>query len=124
MNDDAAGTTLKPLLIAEICHEANAAYCRTLADYSQPAWDDAPEWQRESALAGVQAIIDGRVVEPEDSHNSWLEQKQAEGWTYGAEKDPEKKTHPCMRPFYDLPWEQQRKDCLFLAIVQALTEPL
>jgi hypothetical protein len=30
------------------------------------------------------------------------------------------KTHPCLVPFADLPEDQQRKDALFIAIVQAL----
>jgi hypothetical protein len=35
--------------VARVCHEANRAYCQTLGDNSQPAWDDAPEWQKDSA---------------------------------------------------------------------------
>lgn len=43
--------------IAKIAHEANRIYCQTLGDYSQPPWEDAPDWQKNSAIAGVQAYI-------------------------------------------------------------------
>jgi len=111
--------------IAEICHEANAAYCRTIGDDSQPAWVDAPNWQRESAVEGVQHIIDewrgglGRLPQFEDQHKQWLARKESEGWTYGEIKDVEAKTHPCMVPYDELPEEQQRKGKLFQRIVTA-----
>lgn len=122
--DEAVGTTLAPVLIASICHEANRQYCESIGDFSQATWEGAPEWQRESALAGVQAILEGRTTKPSDSHESWLEQKKADGWKYGPKKDPEKKEHPCFVPYDELPWEQKRKDHLFFAIVKALTEPM
>lgn len=107
-------------LIAEICHEANAAYCRSIGDFSQTSWSDAPGWQRISALDGVQNIADAKVTRPEQSHESWLEQKQRDGWVYGETKDPEAKTHPCMVAFDELPEEQQMKDIIFFTIARAL----
>ena len=106
--------------IARVAHEANRAFCETLGDKSQVAFDDAPEWQRQSAMNGVQAIVDGRVQQPRDSHESWSKEKIEQGWKYGPVKDPEAKTHPCLVPFTQLPPEQQAKDHLFLAVVMAL----
>lgn len=106
--------------IAQICHAANRAYCAALGDFSQPEWNDAPKWQQDSARAGVDHAIDHPDARPEDSHNSWLRVKEAEGWTYGPVKDPEKKEHPCFLPYDLLPPEQQAKDRLFLAVVRAL----
>lgn len=101
---------------ARIAHEANRVYCASIGDDSQVPWDEAPEWQRESAIAGMQKIADGTIQYPEDSHVSWMEQKIADGWTYGETKDAEAKTHPCLVPFDELPVEQQVKDELFFAI--------
>jgi len=106
--------------VAKVCHEANKAYCETLGDTSQPSWEDAPQWQRDSAVDGVKNIIDGITKTPEDSHKGWLSQKESDGWVYGETKDPEKETHPCMVPYDELPKEQQAKDALFFAIAQAL----
>ena len=53
-------------------------------------------------------------------HNNWSAEKVADGWVYGEVKDVEKKTHPCLVPFDQLPLFQQKKDKLFSAIVDAL----
>jgi RyR domain len=53
-----------------------------------------------------------------------MDQKLADGWIYGVEKDAESKTHPCLLPYAELPVEQRRKDALFRAIVQSLTLPM
>lgn len=103
--------------LAIFAHEVNRAYCWLSGDATQPAWADAPAWQRESALAGVEAILEGRVRTPADSHESWLAQKLAEGWAYGETKDPEKKLHPCVLPYAELPETQRIKDELFLGAV-------
>lgn len=108
--------------IARVAHEVNRAYCQALGDMSQPRWKDAPDWQKESALLGVGMHTANPAAGPEKSHESWLAQKVAEGWVYGEAKDPEKKTHPCMVPFNELPKEQQAKDFIFRAIVHALME--
>jgi len=108
--------------IAQVCHEANRALCKTQGDNTQVAWDDAPAWQRDSAIAGVDGILTGTVQTPRDAHESWLEQKHADGWQYGPVKDPKKKLHPCFVAYDALPPEQQLKDALFFAIVKALGE--
>lgn len=43
--------------------------------------------------------------------------KVAEGWTYGPQKNPELKQHPCIVPPGELPVEQQAKDYIFRAVV-------
>lgn len=109
--------------IAQVCHEANAMYCRTIGDYSQPTWNNAPLWQKDSAMNGVLLHIKdlsaGHTPRPEASHERWLKQKVDEGWVWGPIKDPAHKEHPCMRPFDELPIEQQLKDHIFVAIVTA-----
>ena len=106
--------------IAKVCHEVNRAYCLALGDTSQPVWEDAPQWQRESAILGVRLHINNPDAGPEASHESWMAQKLADGWTYGTEKRPELKQHPCMVPFAELSKEQQAKDFIFRAVVHAL----
>lgn len=105
--------------IARVCHEVNRAYCQALGDHSQPAWEDAPAWQRESARMGVDLHSSGDFG-PEASHISWMREKLATGWVYGPVKDPEAKQHPCIVPFDQLPTDQQAKDFIFRAVVHAL----
>lgn len=108
--------------IAAICHEANRAYCITLGDNSQLSWDEAPSWQRDSAILGVEFHVANPYAGPEASHESWMKQKLDESWVYGPVKNPETKEHPCLVPFNELPLEQQRKDVLFRAIVHAFLD--
>lgn len=109
--------------IANVAHQINKAYCAAIGDLSQPEWELAPDWQRQSAINGVKAHIDsGLTMLPEDSHISWMKQKKAEGWVYGEVKDAEKKTHPCMVPYDQLPLEQRTKDYLFREVVHTLVK--
>lgn len=108
------------LRAARAAHEANRIYCLSIGDTSQPRWDDAPEWQINSAIAGVEAIAQNPKQGPEESHNMWLAHKRAEGWVWGPEKDTEKKVHPCMVPYHELPDEQRLKDAMFTRVVKAV----
>jgi len=105
-------------LIAKICHNVNRAYCESIGDHSQPHWDVAPDWQKESAVDGVEFHL-ANEVSPEQSHENWMEHKEKDGWSYGDVKDAVKKTHPCMLPYDELPVEQRTKDHLFKAIVDS-----
>lgn len=110
--------------IAKICHQANKAYCESVDDNSQVNWEDAPEWQRYSAILGVQFNLDNPDAPPSASHDSWLKVKLEDGWKYGEVKDVEKKEHPCCVPYDELPDYQKVKDSLFKAIVHAVTAKL
>jgi hypothetical protein len=109
--------------IAELCHEANRAYCRiAMHDETQKPWNEAAEWQRESAVNGVAFARSGGAT-PAEQHAAWSADKFAAGWVFGPEKNPDAvpPTHPCLVPYDELPVAQQRKDALFQAIVAACT---
>ena len=109
---------MKILAVAMLCHAVNLAYCEALGDMSQLPWDQAPTWQRSSAIKGVIFILTNPDASPSASHEIWLKEKLAAGWTYGEVKDAEKKTHPCIVDYLDLPVEQRAKDYIFGAIVR------
>lgn len=115
---------MKPLIailaIAEICHEANRTYCKTLGDDSQLPWSDAPEWQRQSACNGVSFHLENPEAGPSGSHENWMREKVESGWVYGETKDPDAKTHPCIVSYAELPESQRLKDSIFVGIVHAL----
>jgi hypothetical protein len=111
-------TATKWVACARAAHEVNRAYCFGIGDESQVSWDDAPEWQKTSAIKGVEGVIAGNG--PEQSHESWLKEKRETGWKFGPIKDPEKKEHPCFVPYSLLPPEQKAKDALFVITVRAM----
>lgn len=109
---------------AMLCHEANRAYCASIGDDSQKPWDEAPEWQKESAKKGVALHMQNPDATAAASHESWMAEKIADGWVYGEKKDEAKKTHPCIVPFEELPVDQQVKDHIFRSVVHsALAQP-
>ncbi len=108
--------------VARMCHQLNREYCQQLDDWTQLPWSEAPDWQTESAINGVQFHLDNPDAGPEASHENWYSEKLEAGWSYGAIKNPELKQHPCCIPFDELPLEQQAKDKLFKGVVDALRE--
>ncbi|UQN06778.1 RyR domain-containing protein [Deinococcus sp. QL22] len=107
------------LTLAAIAHEANRHYCQSIGDTSQPSWDAAPDWQKESAIAGIEGALAGNT--PEQQHESWMAEKAKMGTVYAPVKDMDATPpqHPCMVPYAELPAEQQRKDHLYSAVVKA-----
>lgn len=106
--------------IARVCHEANRAWCEVNGDDTQKQWEEAEQWQRDSAITGVRFRLQNPEAGSDAQHKAWAADKLSHGWVYGEVKDPDKKTHPCLVPFDELPEFQRKKDVLFCAIVDAL----
>lgn len=111
-------------IVAAAAHMANRAYCIGIGDTSQPTWEEAPDWQKSSAMNGVRAKLLDPTVTPEQSHEGWLAEKTANGWKYGPVKDPEKKEHPCFLPYAELDAAAKAKDDIFLATVISMGKAL
>lgn len=108
--------------IARVVHEANRALQIEQANASisvSPSWDDLDEETRRSAVEGVQGVLNGNT--PAQSHQGWVDFKLAHGWTLGPVKDTDRKQHPLLIPYDELPPEQRIKDHLFVAIVNVLS---
>lgn len=109
-------TDLQILYVAQACHEANRAWCLAHGDASQVPWDDAPEHIKGSAIAGIRTAL---TATPAEQHEQWCRFKIEAGWTYGATKDADRRTHPCLVPYSDLPDSQKAKDAIYIAVVRA-----
>lgn len=112
----------KIIACAEVAHEANRIYCAAIGDHSQRSWKDAEEWQRRSAIRGVQVALEGAT--PEQQHQAWVNDKLSDGWRRGPIKDAVAKTHPCLVPYAELSPAQRSKDELYLAVVRAMATVL
>ncbi len=113
--------TISPLHyeIARNCHEVNRSYCRLNGDDSQVAFEDASDDIKQNSIDGVEYISQHPEATNATLHDNWMRDKAADGWVYGPEKDPVKKTHPCMVPFDQMSIVDQNKDDLFYRIVRA-----
>ncbi len=46
----------------------------------------------------------------ENAHNVWARRRLAEGWRYGPRRDEDKKQHPSLVPYEDLPESEKEYD--------------
>jgi hypothetical protein len=105
--------------VARVAHETNRACCQIIGDDSQRSWDQAEQWQRDSAMKGVEFRLQNPGAPESAQHDAWTADKVADGWKFGPVKDAAKKEHPCLVPYLELPVEQRLKDYLFVAVVDA-----
>lgn len=117
---EAAPAAFPPHIIASVVHEANRQVQLVLGEPVSPPWGDAPDWMRESTLAGVNGALAGAT--PEESHQSWMRDRIERGWVYGPVKNEkaDPPTHPCLVEYRALPDVQRAKDRLLIAITEAL----
>jgi hypothetical protein len=118
MSTDVKFPTMLIEATACMCHEVNRVYCESLGDHTQLSWEKAEDWQRSSAIKGVEFALSNPGISSADQHDAWVAYKVREGWTFGLVKDAVKKTHPCLVPYTALPAEQQVKDVLFQETVK------
>jgi len=55
-------------------------------------------------------LLDLTEVIAENVHDVWSAGRMAEGWTYGEERNTEKKTTPLLIPYKDLPDSEKDYD--------------
>jgi hypothetical protein len=81
-------------------------------------WEERDEKFRKQMIEMVEKYLKmEQLPTPEEAHNSWMKSYLEMGWKYGAKRDTEKKTHPDLVSFYDLPKDERDKDAIFLAFV-------
>ena len=111
------GTRMEKQVLAQMAHELNAVICRN-NNQEAAHWDDAPQWQKDSSLSGIEFALAHPDVTPEMQHNEWMDYKIKDGWKYGEKKDAEAKTHPCLVPFGELPKFERAKDAVFIGVAK------
>ncbi len=107
--------------ISRAVHEAVRAWSAAHGQLDIPAWDEAPDWMRASTEESVRFVQAHPQAGAGAQHEQWMAQRQADGWTYGATRDDEKKHHPMLVPFDELPEFERKKDALVCAIILALS---
>lgn len=57
-----------------------------------------------------QDILELSELIAKNTHDVWSESRMKEGWVYGEMRDDEKKHHPCLIPYEDLPESEKEYD--------------
>lgn len=76
----------------------------------QPYNENMNKDQFESLIDGVRFQDENPDNTPAQNHENWMKMKQLQGWVYGDVKDFDKKTHPDLVPYDELPEVEQLKD--------------
>ena len=56
-----------------------------------------------------------------NTHEIWSQQRFADGWHYGEERDDDRKLHPCLVPYDELPESEKVYDrAIAMEIIKAM----
>ena len=60
-------------------------------------------------------VLDGEILElceliAENTHEVWAAGRIKDGWSFGEKRDDEKKLHPCLIPYGELPESEKEYD--------------
>jgi len=107
--------------VARIVHNAQRDLGYWLDDPYPPApYDAIPEAARAPVQSLVRLIAGGYPAEY--VQEMWVEKMTQEGWIWGPDKDPVRKTHPCMVEWRFLPsWEKKKVHLAYNIIQGAFT---
>ena len=110
---------MKKEKIAKIIYEAT----RIEAKWSERSivpekWENRDEKFKKQFIDIIDKYLSQeKLPTPEEAHNSWVQSYIDMGWKYGEKRDVEKKTHPDILPFSQLPKDERDKDAIFLVVV-------
>ena len=93
--------------MANIRHITRVAYQIAV---QQPFNEKIDQYQFESLIDGIRYQDKHPDNTPLQNHENWMKKKESQGWVYGDVKDFDKKTHPDLVPFNELPIVEQLKD--------------
>ena len=93
-----------------IAHFRHQCWCSYQLGARQPFNPVINADQLESLMDGVEYQLAHPDTTPEENHGNWMKMKIKQGWVYGPVKDFDKKTHPDLLPYKDLPEIERLKD--------------
>jgi len=114
-------TTLTAADLGRLQHALRREIALMFGDGSvPPEWADSPAWMHADSERGALALLAQPDKTAREEHDRWMAAKIADGWSYGPVRDNERKRHPSMVPFDDLPPGEQLKDIVTVALTREL----
>ncbi len=110
--------------IARLTYEADRAI-RARMGQTLPEWGKHEaslkgEWR--SKVASLRCKDVRAIITPRVRHETWVKDMFEAGWVQGQKIDHDKKTHPAICPYDNLPEEVHLLDDVFVALVETCTE--
>lgn len=89
----------------------NPVYCSHSDEekgISTGGYQPAPLDTRDVVLdAGLRELLESLAKQ---AHEAWAQMRLAEGWRFGPRRDEQRKEHPCLVPYEDLPESEKDVD--------------
>ena len=63
-----------------------------------------------SGIAITKDILDLTELLARNTHANWAQQRLSDGWRWGPARDDEKREHPCLVAYDDLPEQEKEYD--------------
>ena len=111
---------MNDIAIAQVVHAAMREYSAQIGEAVPPMWVNMPTDVQNVVMQGISIIRSTPNTTSLEIHDSWLKGMLGKGWTHGAKKCGDLRTHPCMVSYDELPEVQRVKDDLFRSIVLGL----
>jgi hypothetical protein len=110
-------------ICARVAYEASRSCALAVdsEDFTRP-WEEAGDWLQDNWQSGVARVLAGDC--PEQRHRAFVEEMTQKGWKYGPETDAEKKEHPDLMPYADLPAERRLKNQVYVDVILAVGRAL
>lgn len=109
--------------VTQVAYDTVQAYNRSIG-HVRPSWAELPQDIKEEVIGQTEMVEENPKVTPEDLHNRWKENLEAKGWEYKEDEEgnpidrPNRKKHPYLKPFDELPEEVQVKSKLLLTVIK------
>jgi len=110
-------------LVTRAAHEVDRSWNEVIGAHVNKQWEVLTEKEQQTAKNAVIGVIT-HDFNAEQTHVSWVAEKKSQGWTYGEVKDLERKTHPCLVSWAELPIEFRVKDELWVDTVRSFVKHL
>lgn len=107
--------------IAQLCHESGRLFSKIIGAEAPPDWESLTPDEKAEIIALVDYRIENTNAPFSAQHAKWKDNKIAAGWKFGKIFNEDKKTHPCIIPYDELPINTRRADAIAVAIINAMT---
>ena len=107
---------------AQILHNWNRAYCTTIGNPPDQPWEQISDHDRENRQKAIRFLLQHPQASPEDVHHEWARDRTEQGWTLGAVRNEDLKTHPNLVPYGELPAAQRTKGTFARTAVEFVRE--
>jgi len=106
--------------IAQISYETARAWSRVTGGERLPSWGSLSDREKRRAISDAERLRPPPEATLAEWHAARVAEMKADKWVYGEKKDTDRKVHPCLVPFEDLPRSEIVKIGLFIKLTRSL----